>query len=139
MLRLNKILLVDDDSISNFVAKSAIDKLKFADELIIKTDGKEGLSYLEEFCKPLNNYPDLILLDLKMPGMDGFAFLEEFELLCKKMRKEIIVVILTSSKDADDIIRLRRLGNYYLLNKPLTGEKLMDVYHRYFRDKKVLS
>src|SRR3712207_159254 len=116
-MKIDRILLVDDDSISNFVSTEAIKKIGFAEEIIVKTNAREALAYLEKECKSLNKYPDLILLDLKMPGMDGFEFIAEFEMACERISHEIVVVILTSSRDGDDMVKLRRLGNYYLMNK----------------------
>jgi CheY-like chemotaxis protein len=132
-MKIDRILLVDDDSISNFVSTEAIKKIGFADEIIVKTNARDALVYLEKECKTHNKYPDLILLDLKMPDMDGFEFIAEFEMACDKINQNIVVVILTSSRDGDDMVRLRRLGNYYLMSKPLTPEKLVDIHHRYFR------
>jgi CheY-like chemotaxis protein len=137
-MRLNKVLLVDDDSVSNFISKSAIEKINFSNNIIIKTDGREALEYIQSECSSMNEFPDLILLDLKMPGMDGFEFLEECEMICRNIREHIVIVILTSSRDADDIVRLRDMGNYFLTNKPLTDEKLIDIHHRYFRGKEIL-
>src|SRR5207253_10074058 len=103
----------------------------FAHEIVIKTEGKDALSYLEKECKASGGYPELILLDLKMPSSNGFDFLKELHSFCYYLKNEIIVVILTSSKDADDIIRLKDFGKYFIVNKPLNSEKLLDVHHRY--------
>jgi len=137
-MKLERILLVDDDDISNHVSRNAIQKLNMADRIVIKSDGKEALEYIQNECTPYNEFPDLIFLDLKMPGMDGFDFIKAFDKISNRIREHIVVVILTSSKNADDIIQLRRLGNYYMLTKPLTADKLIDIHHRYFRDRTVL-
>jgi CheY-like chemotaxis protein len=133
-MKLERVLLVDDDSISNHLSKVTLNKINAANEVIVKTDGRDALKYIQKECKSMSQYPELILLDLKMPGMDGFEFLEEFEMVCKDVRHHIVVVILTSSRNADDVIRLRRLGNYFIVNKPLSAEKVDDILHRYFRD-----
>src|SRR5690606_16477417 len=122
------------DHISNFISKKAIEKADFANEIIIKTNGLEALTYLKEECLSKNKFPDLILLDLKMPGMDGFEFLEEFEMVSQKFPCAIEVVILTSSRNPDDFMKLRKLGKYYVMNKPLTESILEDIFHRYFRN-----
>lgn len=67
--------------------------------------------------------------------MDGFDFLKEFHDLCKHVTHDIYVVILTYSHEADDVIRVKDLGNYQWVEKPLTMEKLIDIHHKYFRNR----
>ena len=126
---------MDDDNVTNYLNNTVISNLNIANEVIMKMNGADAINYLIKDCKSNTaNYPNLILLDLKMPVMDGFDFLKEFENLCHKDRHKIHVVILTTSRDAEDLIRLINLGNYYFVNKPLTTQKLLDIHHRYFRD-----
>jgi CheY-like chemotaxis protein len=132
--KINKILLVDDDQITNYLNHSVIDKLNLSNEVIVKTNGPDAISFIQDKCKSTNKFPDLIFLDLKMPGMDGFEFLQQFEKLCTSVYHDIYVVILTSSTAGEDLIKLRQLGNYYYLQKPLTADKFLDVHHRFFRD-----
>ena len=138
-MKIKRILLVDDDHVSNFISKKAIEKANFADEIIVKNNGDDALVYLNKECPSLNQYPDLILLDLKMPGIDGFEFLEAFEMASKKIKHPIEVVILTSSRNPEDFMRLRKIGKYYVMNKPLTESILEDIYHRYFRNREILK
>ena len=133
MKKLERILLVDDDRITNYVNQNLISKYDYAAEIITRNSAKDALTYLQQDCKNEEKYPQLILLDLKMPGMDGFDFLKEFENFFHDLKENIIIVILTTSQAADDVIRLRELGNYFLINKPLTGDKLFDIHHRFFR------
>jgi DNA-binding response OmpR family regulator len=69
-----------------------------------------------------------------MPVLDGFDFLQEFERLDQKLKDKMIIIILTAFRNPEDIIRLRKMGRYYLITKPLTLDKLVDIYHRYFRN-----
>jgi CheY-like chemotaxis protein len=137
-MKLERVLLVDDDEISNHVSRSAIQRVKMANQIVIKSDGKDAIEYIQNDCVQWNQFPDLIFLDLKMPGMDGFDFIKSFDKISNLIKKKIVIVILTSSQNADDIIRLRKLGNYFLINKPLTADKVIDIHHRYFRDRTVL-
>jgi CheY-like chemotaxis protein len=134
-MQIKKILIVDDDNIANYVTRSTIERTKCADEIIVKTDGRDALLYLQEDYKKTNRCPSLILLDLKMPGMDGFEFIKEFEISCKNIKNETVVIILSENCSGEDIIKLRQLGNYTFVNKPLNVDKLIDIYHKYFRNR----
>ncbi|MBX9852256.1 MAG: response regulator [Cytophagaceae bacterium] len=134
MKKIDKILLVDDDRVTNYVNERLILKLRLADEIIIKMNGQEALSYLNEVCGNEEACPSLIFLDLNMPVVNGFDFLKEYRKF--HLKKDIVIVILTDSKEADDIIRLKDAGNYHYFHvqKPLTENKLIDIYHKYFRN-----
>ena len=134
-MKVKSIMIVDDDNTSNFVTCEVINKINYAENIILKNTGSQALEYIKKTCLPERDFPDLIFVDLKMPEMDGFEFLEKFEMLCRDVRDKIAVVILTGSRNADDVVKLRELGRYYLLNKPLTVEMLEDIHHRFFRGK----
>ncbi len=126
MEKYKKILLVDDDEVTNFLNHSLITELALAHQVETLTDAEEALKVLEEHC-PENGCPDLILLDLKMPVFDGFDFLEVFQSLPATKVRNTRVVVLTTSSNPRDIDRLHKLGIDRLLNKPLTKEKIMSV------------
>ena len=128
-------MLVDDDGPTNFLNKELLIRYEFAEEVIVKTDGIEALNYLKNECKSSDAYPDLILLDLKMPILHGVDFLKEFHKICKDVKHDIYIVILTYSPEADDVIRVKDLGNYQWVEKPLSIEKLIDIHHKYFRER----
>jgi CheY-like chemotaxis protein len=131
---IKKVLLIDDDPVSNHLNKALLERLDFTKEIIVKTNGREAILYLQSDCYSENNYPVLILLDLKMPVLDGFDFLIEYDKLDISRKDNIVIVVLTTSTNADDIMKLRSIGKYDLINKPLNLEKLVDIYHRYFRN-----
>jgi CheY-like chemotaxis protein len=131
--KISKVLLIDDDPVSNHINSKLLDQVNLAKEIVVKETAKEALLYLQSDCYSSGKYPDLILLDLKMPVLDGFAFLEEFGRL-KLNKYNIVIVILSHSVDAEDILRLKNMGRYFLVNKPLTIDKIIDIHHRYFRN-----
>jgi CheY-like chemotaxis protein len=115
------ILLVEDDSITNFLNTLIIQKLQITKTIVVKENGLEALEYLRE-----NPCPDLILLDLNMPIMNGFEFLEVFqkeEFLNKQKTK---VVILSSSENPHDKVIIDSYG-LFVLHKPLTQEKMLNT------------
>jgi CheY-like chemotaxis protein len=96
----------------------------------IKQNGKDGLMFLEE-CSKEGNLPDLILVDLKMPVMDGFEFVDAFRKLGLPERQTRIVMLTTSS-NPKDIDKMKEKGIDDFFDKPLTEEKLMELVKKYF-------
>lgn len=125
---------MDDNPLDNYLHKKIISDLQLVDEIILKETGEDAIAYLQKECQQSDKYPNLILLDLKMPGMNGIKFLKEFEKVCLDAKEDIYVVILTHSQDPDDLIAILQIGNYYHIQKPLTTDKFLDIHHRFFRD-----
>ena len=76
MKKLKSILLIDDDAVSNMVTEMMLTDIEAAKEIKIVFNGEEAVGYLEERC---NEFPELILLDINMPLMNGFDFLDYWE------------------------------------------------------------
>lgn len=131
MKKLNKVLLVDDDYISNFLNKLLIRDMNLTDKTFFASNGEEALDFIRENCvitegKEDDNTIDLILLDINMPVMDGFEFLEEYNKIENK-RNNIYIVMLTSSSDYKDMQEAKKYNVSGFLNKPLTEEKINNV------------
>jgi len=123
MTNAKKILLVDDDEAFNFLNRIAIQDSHLNCSFVEALDGKAALQYLQqnEEC------PDVILLDVNMPVMDGFEFLEQFERQ-KKCNKVSKVYILTSSLRDED--RMKSLNNKYVkgyFDKPLNASHVKKI------------
>jgi CheY-like chemotaxis protein len=124
-MKLNTILLVDDDNINNFLNERLIRKLNITRNIKVTMNGAEGMDFLRENCEEGNpNCPDLIFLDINMPVMDGFDFIRAFDGI--KMKTKAKIIILTTSKNPKDLERLKTLGDFEYINKPLTQEKLIN-------------
>lgn len=126
MRRLNCILLVDDDEITNFINVNLLEDMQIASQIRITTNGKEALQFLEEHFQD-TSCPELILLDINMPMVDGFEFLDQFHKLQLKDQEKTKVVALTTSNNPKDIQKLQDYGVKDLINKPLTKEKLDNL------------
>jgi response regulator of citrate/malate metabolism len=122
------VLIIDDDEITNRLSRQIVSKLDFAKEIKICYNGFDALDYIMEFSQANNNTcPELILIDIAMPVMDGFEFIEAFKKLNFTNKEKIISVILTSSSDLKDIRKGKRMGvNDYLI-KPLTHGSLSEL------------
>jgi CheY-like chemotaxis protein len=125
MIRNKKILLVDDDQLNNLINTRII--TKFSDYTVDSfTSGREGLRYLND-CEP-ELFPEIIFLDINMPVMDGWDFLEEFQKFPETLTQNCSVIMLTSSIDINDIERSKRYKSVReFMSKPLTLESLRLV------------
>lgn len=139
MKKLKNIVLVDDDSISNIMNEMVIKDMGVAEEVITCKNGQEALEYVEKnFTLPKGNEEgpldttNLILLDLNMPGMNGFDFLEAFSKLNKIDRESTpIVIILSSSSHEQDVEKAINYKISGYLTKPLTHEKIKAIVDRF--------
>jgi len=130
--RFQKILLIDDDSVSNFLNEMALQEMDLSDEVHISENGEEALKFINRHFssdgKYLENYPDLIFLDINMPVMDGFQFLEEFEKIPFTEKKPIKIVMLTSSNASQDLERAKKFNVEGYIVKPLCAEKIEALF-----------
>ncbi len=138
---LKSILIIDDDEISNLFHKIFISKLKLNVEVDIVLNGKEGMNFLKPLSQGLSSVllPCLLLLDIKMPEMDGWVFLDHYEAqIDKAIRDQITVVMLTTSEDEVD--RIKALNNESVkefVHKPLSEDKFKELIHKYYERTKI--
>lgn len=116
------VLLVDDDYVSNFIADHLLTKLSVCENVSFCRNGDEALKFLKE----TDDFPELIFLDINMPVMDGFEFIETFKDLNLDKNKTRIIIY-TASFTAKDIEMLRGIGFNDFIVKPLTEEKLTNL------------
>ena len=125
-------MLVDDNQDDNFFHEREIKKLNLASVIITKNTGWEALEYLQS--KKATGYsPDLIFLDINMPGMNGWEFLQKYNRLGKELQSKVIIIMLTTSDNPDDESRAKTwnfVSDY--ITKPLTKDIMQDIVHQYF-------
>ena len=127
------LLLVDDDDITNFLNTSLLQYIDPAVRVLTALNGQEALNLLRIHCQPSTpQCPALIFLDINMPVMDGFEFLEAYQHLPATQRQGMVVVMLTTSVNPHDLARLQGLPIAGLLSKPLTEAKVAQVLADYF-------
>lgn len=127
-------MLVDDNHSDNFFHAREIKKQNPATIVISKNSGKEGLDYLKSTDAVENTLPELIFLDINMPGMNGWEFLDEYHKLDKDIQSKVIVVMLTTSDNPDDEAKAKNwdfISDF--ITKPLTKEILEDIIEKYFK------
>jgi len=132
-VRLNCILVIDDDEPTNFFTRIILEEYGGIPYIKIVQSGQEALDYLALAEADKNNfpYPDLVLLDINMPAMNGWEFLEEY----RKQDKIYVpkIVMLTTSlfpKDMERAMELPEIADFE--NKPLSAEKLEDILQKHF-------
>ena len=126
-------MLIDDNKDDNFFHERAIRQLNVKTLIVTKNSGPEGLAYLKLQNDSEEPHPDLIFLDINMPGMTGWEFLDEYNKLDKKLQGLAIVIMLTTSDNAEDVTR-STTWNFVsdFVTKPLTREKMAVVSEKYF-------
>jgi DNA-binding NtrC family response regulator len=113
-----KLLVIDDDAGSRHLVKATFERQGF--EVLAARDGPTGLDLAATAL------PDVVLLDLRMPGLDGFEVLERF----KASMPSMPVVILTGSQDIKDAVRATQLGAFNYLTKPVNTDEIVVVVRR---------
>lgn len=118
-------MLIDDSEIDNLVNKHILTKSDLANEIIIFSLAQEALDFFSNSSS--NEYPELILLDINMPIMNGFGFLQEYSKLLADKANEINIFMLSSSVDPNDI---RKSEEYEFvkgfISKPLSLDHLAN-------------
>ena len=125
------IMLIDDNTDDNFFHEREIKKANHDNIVITKSSGKAALEYLNSRKEP---HSDLIFLDINMPGMNGWEFLEEYSKLATELQSQAIIIMLTTSDNADDLEKAKTwsvISDY--ITKPLTKEMIKDITDKYFK------
>ncbi len=133
LLPLKSIFLVDDDQISNLFNKIFISKLNIDVDVEVAMNGREALEVLSDVENPIQT-PCLLLLDVKMPIMDGWEFLKRYDVLVdERLKSQIIITMLTTSEDEADMLRANNNTNVKeFLRKPLSERKITELIRKYF-------
>ncbi|GAA4365608.1 response regulator [Hymenobacter saemangeumensis] len=133
MQKLSCALLVDDDQTTNYLNQLLLQRLDVARKLLVALNGQEALTLLQSQCQEASaESPVLVLLDVKMPVMDGFGFLEAYSQFPLAQKNAVIIVMLTTSLHPHDVERIQRLNIAGFLNKPLTEDKVRSILQRYY-------
>ncbi|GAB3318980.1 response regulator [Hymenobacter humi] len=134
MIKLSSVLLVDDDPRTNDLNERLLKKLGVADRYLAATDGLTALAALEDLAADANpSSPVLVLLDVKMPGMDGMAFVDAYQRLPADRQQAVVIVLHTASMSSVDLGRIDSLPIAGLVSKPLTKDKLDTILKLHFQ------
>lgn len=128
MNTIKNMTLIDDDDIFVFLTKKAIEKTNLVELIKVFGNGLDALNFLIENCEDVDSLPEIILLDISMPIMDGWQFLDQFTKLVPKIDKKITIYICSSSISPSDVLLAQKnnLVSDYII-KPVSKEKLIEL------------
>ena len=126
--RLYSILLVDDDPADNFYHKIILEESEYVGSIQSVLNGQEAFSYLNNLIQAEQILPDLIFLDINMPKMNGFDFLDEFQTLPASILDNCKIVMLSSSIHPADVEKAQKYPECIkYMNKPLSRASLGNL------------
>ncbi|MCA1745177.1 MAG: response regulator [Bacteroidales bacterium] len=132
MKAIDTLYVVDDDNTFQFLAGEVIKSTNAVNKIKYFSNGAEAISYLESVIAEPANLPEVIFLDLFMPVMDGWGFLQEYTRLKPSLSKKITIYILSSSIDPNDVERAKSITDVsdYII-KPITKDKFLNALSKY--------
>jgi CheY-like chemotaxis protein len=125
MKKYANVLVVEDDKTSAFLLKLMLLESDLVGSIAITSNGQEALDYLSRLKVSGGKYPEIIFLDINMPVMDGFDFLEASKHIGFRENEKVKVIILTSSVHEQDIRKAKAFGVTNYLVKPISEEAIL--------------
>jgi CheY-like chemotaxis protein len=133
MPTLASVLLVDDDPTTNYLNKLLLTRMGAAEQVLVAENGEQALRTLVQTCVAEPTIcPQLILLDMNMPVLNGLGFLEAYAQLPLVPQRPIVIVMLTTSLHPVDQTRAEQMPIAGFLTKPLTKEKVTAIVAQHF-------
>lgn len=130
MKKISKIMLIDDDAATNYIHRRVLESSGMVDEIIIMDDAEEALNFLQE--NEVDS-PHLICLDINMPRMDGWEFLDCYNQSPIAKNQKVVLGFLTTSMNPDDEKNALSKDNVrFFQSKPITIDFLKSVVEDYF-------
>jgi len=128
---LSHIVLVDDNETTSFLNNRLLGRLAVAD--LVSTFSRADEAFEQLWSNHDGPLPDLVFVDLKMPGISGFEFLELYNALPQPVQNKTVMAVLTTSMHGADTARVAKYPNVEYLTKPLTEEKMAKLLEKRFR------
>lgn len=131
--KINNIMLIDDDEIHSNLCYELILKSGITQTVSIFNDAEEALQFIRDNAAKPQALPELIFLDINMPFMDGWEFLDAYESVKPEIKKEIVLILLTSSVYKNDIEKAKQYKSVVeYIKTPISINKLLETKEEYF-------
>ncbi len=131
--KLNCVLLIDDDEPTNYFSRMILERCECTEKVTLTQGGEAALRYLEAPTPPC---PELIFLDINMPAMNGWEFLDKYRELDDVQKGKIVIVMLTTSLNPDDKDKAAGIPEISgFASKPLTPKKLTEILLKHFPER----
>lgn len=130
--KLNCVLLIDDDYTTSFITEIVVKQVDCTHKIVKVSNGNEALNYLQSSDEETHPKPELILLDINMPVMNGWEFMEEYQ-KDVQMQKSPVIMMLSSSRDESDQQKAEDNSKITaLLEKPFNHENMETILKNHF-------
>ena len=130
--KVNKILLIDDSEAINFINNYVLQELDCAREIIIKDNAEDAIAFLLHCVDNGIALPELIFIDIIMPRMDGWEFMDEYKKIDLNLRNQSLVFLLTSSIDPSDMAKAKAIEEIKeLRDKPIDEKLVLEIFDKY--------
>lgn len=123
------VCIIDDDRIYQFTARKTLETIPAVEKIHVCSNGEEGIYHLKQVLNNADELPDVIFLDINMPMMDGWQFLDEYVQIAKD--RNIAIFMVSSSVDEEDIKRAKeyKVVSDYII-KPIGRERFEELLSR---------
>ncbi len=121
------LLVIDDDDINIFIIKKIVEKTGYNINMVAKTNGQFAIDYLSTIAENNENFPQLVLIDINMPVLNGWEFLEAYDKL--GISKRVDMYMLSSSVYENDIEKAKTYKTVKgFISKPLSINRLIELF-----------
>jgi CheY-like chemotaxis protein len=128
MKKINNFCIIDDDEIHKFTTSFLLKKTDLVNNIILFSNGLEAINFFKDEIGNIANIPEIVFLDVNMPVMDGWEFLEEYVLIESVMPKTVVIYMISSSVDERDFLRAKSISALTgFLVKPISSHSIAEV------------